>query len=179
MKAARIIVAFLTLAVWVSAQAAVESPKHAFKHNLDQMLAELPYVQSQLSESGSDGLKRWSGTVQVGSAAAVVQISGKDSSTITGLTVILLSTPSTSDADYERAEALRDVLFQGLLGRGSAFSLVNDFFIDELARQQPILLAGGKPKSAAKKIAKGTSEVRLELARAPQGLAATYAMKLL
>ncbi|WP_338508500.1 hypothetical protein [Pseudomonas poae] len=179
MKAAKIILACLTLAICLSAQAAVETPKHAFKHSLDQMLAELPNVQSQLSEAESDGLKRWSGTVQVGSAAAVVQISGKDSSTITGLTVVLLSTPSTNDADYERAETLRDVLFQGLLGRGSAFNLVNNFFVEELARQQPILLAGGKPKSTVKKIAKGTSEVRLELARAPQGLLATYAMKLL
>lgn len=179
MKAARIITMFLAFTIWITAQAAIESPKNAFKHTYDQMLAELPNVQSQLTESDSNGLKRWGGTVQIGSAAAVIQISGKDKNSITALTVMLLSTPTTSDADYESAEALRDVLFQGLLGRGAAFGLINDFFLEELDRQQPILKAGGKPKAGVKKIAKGTSEVSLELAKAPQGLMAIYAMKLL
>ena len=179
MKAAKITAMCLALVVWVSANAAVDSPKHAFKYSYDQMLAELPNVQSQLTELDVSGSKRWNGTVQIGSVAAVVQIDGKDKESITGLTVMLLSTPASSDADYDRAEALRDVLFQGLLGRGTAFSVINDFFIQELERQQPILLAGGKPKPGVKNIAKGTAEARLALARAPQGLMAIYAMKLL
>ncbi|MCB2256641.1 hypothetical protein KTQ74_32480, partial [Pseudomonas chlororaphis] len=158
---------------------AIESPKHAFKHSYDQMLSELPNVQSQLTESEADGLKRWAGTVNVGSAAAIVQIKGKDKNSITALTVMLLSTPATSDSDYDSAEALRDVLFKGLLGSGAAFDLVNDFFLQELERQQPILKAGGKPNPGIKKLASGTSEVSLELARPPQGLMAIYSMKLL
>lgn len=179
MKAAKIIAACLALVVWVSAHAAVEPPKHAFKKTYDQMLAELPNVQNQLTESDLNGSKRWNGTVQVGSVAAIIQINGKDKNSITGLTVMLLSTPASSDADYDSAEALRDVLFQGLLGRGAAFGLINDFFVQELERQQPILLAGGTPKPGVKQLAKGTTEARLELARAPQGLMAVYAMKLL
>ena len=179
MKAARVITAFLAFTVWMSAYAAVGSPKHAFKNTYDQMLAELPNVRSQLTESDTDGLKRWVGTVQVGSAAAVIQISGKDKNSITALTVLLLSSPSTDENDYGNAEALRDVLFQGLLGRGAAFSLVNEFFVQELERQQPILRAGGQPKRGVKKIAQGTSEVSLELSRPPQGLMAIYSMKLL
>ncbi|MBP5056363.1 hypothetical protein [Pseudomonas chlororaphis] len=177
MKAVRFITACLAFTVWMSAQAAVELPKHAFKKTYDQMLAELPNVSSQLTESDVDGLKRWVGTVPMGTASTVVQISGKDKNSITALTVMLLSSPSTTDLDYENAEALRDVLFQGLLGRGAGFDVVNDFFVQELDRQQPILRAGGVPKRGVKRIAK--VEISLELSRPPQGLMAIYAMKLL
>ncbi|WP_339524209.1 hypothetical protein [Pseudomonas sp. EL_65y_Pfl2_R96] len=169
----------LGLAVSLSAHAVVDSPKHAFKNTYDQLLEELPNVRSQLTETDENGMKRWGGTVPVGSAASIVQITGKGKDAITELTVMILSTPSTTDTDYDNAEALRDVLFQGLLGRGAAFDLVNDFFVEELARQQPILKAGGKPKPGVKKIARGTSQVSLELVKAPQGLMVIYSMKLI
>ncbi|NMY01486.1 hypothetical protein HBO12_00860 [Pseudomonas sp. WS 5059] len=170
---------FLCLAVSLSAHAAIDSPKHAFKKSYDQMLEELPNVRSQLTETDTDGLKRWGGTVPVGSAASIVQISGKGKDAITGLTVMLLSNDSTSVSDYRNAEALRDVLFQSLVGRGAAFDLVNDFFVQELDRQQPIIRAGGKPKAGIKKIGKGTSQVSLELVSTPKGMMAIYSMKLL
>ncbi|APC16308.1 hypothetical protein BLL42_11425 [Pseudomonas frederiksbergensis] len=169
----------LGLAVSLSAHAVADSPKHAFKNSYDQLLEELPNVRSQLTETDTDGLKRWVGTVPVGSAASIVQISGKGKDAITELTVMLLFTATTTNADYDNAEALRDVLFQGLLGRGAAFGLVNDFWVHELARQQPIIRAGGKPKSGVKTVGKGTSQVSLELVNTPQGLMAIYSMKLL
>lgn len=180
MKAVRGLIGIICgVAISSSVYAATGDPTHAFKHSYDQLLEELPHVRDQLTETDVQGMKRWSGTVPVGSAASIVQVSGKDKSSITGLTVILISTPSTSNTDYDSAEALRDVLFQGLLGKGDAFKLVDDFYVAELARQQPIIKAGGKPKRGVKKIAEGTSQVSLELVQAPQGFMAIYSVKLL
>lgn len=58
-------------------------------------------------------------------------------------------------------------MFQGLLDKGDAFKLVDDFYVAELARQQPFIKAGGKPKRGVKTTAKGTSQVSLELVQAP------------
>jgi hypothetical protein len=172
---------FLGLAVSLSAHAVVDTPKHAFKNTYDELLEELPNVRSKMEESkpADDGLKHWVGAVPIGSASSVIEISGKDKNAITKLTVILLFDTKTTDADYDNAEALRDVLFQGLLGRGAAFSLLNDFWVKELARQQPIIRAGGTPKGGTKKIGNGTSEVSLVLISGPGVLSAIYSMKLL
>lgn len=172
---------FLGFAVSLSAHAVVEAPKHAFKNTYDQLLEELPNVRSKMEETkpADDGLKHWVGAVSIGSASSVVEISGKDKNAITKLTVTLLFDTETTDADYDNAEALRDVLFQGLLGRGAAFNLLNDFWVKELARQQPIIRAGGKPKGGTKTIGNGASEVSLELISHPGLLSAIYSMKLL
>lgn len=170
---------FFGLAVSLFVHAAVENPKHAFKNSYDQLLEELPNVRSQMTEADSDGLKRWVGTVPIGSASSVVQVSGKGKDAITELSVILLFTTETTNADYDNAEALRDVLFQGLLGRGAAFDLLNDFWVKELARQQPIIRAGGKPKPGLKTVGNGAAQVSLQLINLPQGLMAIYATKLL
>lgn len=179
MKVASYLLAACLTLLFSTAGHAADVPKHAFKKTYDQMLAELPNVQSQLVESEVDGMKRWAGNVPVGTANALIQINGKDKNAVTGLTVMLFFTPDTQDNDFTNAEALRDVLFQGLLGRGAAFETVNDFFVKELDRQQPIIRAGGKPNRGDKKIAQGTSLVSLELVKTPQGLMAIYAMKLL
>ncbi len=178
-SAYRLLLACLVITSCVSAYAENNVPKHAFKKTYDQILTELPNVRSQLEESDIDGMKRWMGNIPVGTASAVVQITGKNKDTINSLTVILIFTQSTKHSDYDGAEALRDVLFQGLLGRGDAFDLVNDFFESELDRQRPIIMAGGQPSLGIKKIAKGTAKVSLQLSRSPEGLIAYYSLKLL
>ena len=170
----------LGLAVSLSINAA-EPPKHAFKNSYDQLLEELPNVRSEMEETkpADDGFKNWVGAVQVGTASSVVQITGKDKNSLTKLTVVLIFDTKTTDSDYDNAEALRDVLFQGLLGRGAAFENLNDFWVKELARQQPIIKAGGAPKRGVKTVGNGTYELSLELVSHPGNLSAIYSMKLL
>lgn len=168
------------LAVSLSAHA-TDTPKHAFKNSYDQLLEELPNVRSEMEEAKptADGFKQWLGAVQVGTASSVIQIAGKDENSLTRLTVMLIFDSKTTDSDYGNAEALRDVLFQGLLGRGAAFENLNSFWVKELARQQPIIRAGGTPKRGTKIVGNGTYELSVELISHLGNLSAIYSMKLL
>lgn len=157
---------------------AAEKPKHAFNTSYEQMMEELPNVKNQMRKSEVDGHVRWLGNLSLGTSAAVVQIDGwGEKDAVTGLTVLLFFNENTATQDYDRAEALRDVLIQTLIGKGEAFESVNNFFADELARQQPIILAGGTPKRGVTR--KASLELSVEIARPPQGLMAIYNMKLI
>ena len=179
MKIVRLITACIAFTVWVSTSAVAEQPRHSFVRTYDQMLDELPNVKSKLVESSVDGIKRWNGSMSVGSATVAIRIRGENKNAVTALTVILLATPSTTESDYRNAEALRNVLFQGLLGGGAPLDLVNDFFVHELTRQEQILKAGGQPKRGVQRMAQGASEASLELDKVSRGFIAIYAIKML
>ena len=173
-------VACIACLLFVTAHAENKVPKHSFKKSYDQMLAELPNVRDQLSEKDlGSGMKRWIGAVPVGTADAVIQITGNGKENITELTVLLLFTTKTNENDYENAEYLRDVLFQGLIGRKDSFDYVNGFFTQEMQRQAPIIRAGGTPKRGVKTIGYGASELSVEISPVPQGFMALYSMRLL
>ncbi|WLI50631.1 hypothetical protein [Pseudomonas sp. FP833] len=174
----RSLIAYFALSIVVSVHAADDTSKHAFKKTYDQLLSELPNVQSQLSETSDDVEKIWVGTVPLGRAKALIKITGKNKDKLTSLSMTLVCPADAETRDYDNLEALRDVLFQGLIGSGDTFDLVNAFWAQEFRRQERILKAGGVPTRGTKKYNNGTTELSVQLSRQAQGLSSYFAIQL-
>ncbi|MFL1478538.1 MULTISPECIES: hypothetical protein [unclassified Pseudomonas] len=172
----------ICLIIGFAASADATSPpiEHLFERNLDQMLADLPSLYSRLSEvTLNDGTKQWNATVPVGGAKATIQYAGKDKDRITGLSVTLVFTPDAGEQDYEHVQALREVIFQEAVGDATAFREVNNFFSQEIQRQQSIILVGGKPQRVVQMFDYGTTELSVGLSSEVPGLLAYYSIRLL